>query len=678
MIPISSTFTAACSHLNIRETGLVLRFLIRFHGNPAHPSLSLERVVNARSDNIWSARLNDETRVILKKEGESWIAVYVGLHDDAYRWAMTHEVGRHPVTHHWQVVEMPVVAARPVATPPRARSVLARFTDQYLLSLGLPESWLPVLRPISDRTEFDHYLDRLPDEVAIRLLDLVDGRQVELPTPVSSDAPLKDLQSVSTGLVIVQSDRQLEAILNEPMAKWIAFLHPSQKKLVEAPGRGPVKVTGSAGTGKTVAAMHRARHLASLGHRVLVTSFVQTLCHNIKRNLHIFCTDEEMERIDVINVHRMASEILSQADQHWTALSENELLELIHTIKSDHPAPLDSKQLLIEWVSIIEHQGIETWKEYQSANRSGRGRALSVRERREVWNILDLVRQRLEELRQTTWEGLCRRAAALLPTIRSRRGGWLYDAVVVDELQDLKPQELHFIARLAPVRNLFLAGDAGQQIYPGRITLNSIGVDVRGRSTVLRVNYRTTEQIRTFADGILTSTVDDLDGGTESRVETRSLLRGSNPVIRGFQTRADQYNFVTSEIERLLKLGYSLDSIGVFARQSSNLGLLRQRFNQAGIPFFELKKDQFPQAPAVNIGTMHRAKGLEFKVVFVVDLDDLNMPNQKAITSRADHVMREEALILERQLLYVSVTRARDLACLTWAGTPSRFLTASG
>ena len=681
MITISSTFTTACARLNLQQTGMVFRFLTRFHGDPAHPSLRLERLYDSRSTNLWSARVNDELRTIIKKDGGTWIAVYVGLHDEAYRWAANHEVGRHPVTHHWQVVEMPIVpppaAISPSSGPP---PILARHSDQYLMSLGVPEAWLPVLRPIANRAEFDRQVEKLPLEVGVRLLDLVDGRAVELPRPIAPDAKIKELQAMSQDLVVVQNDQELQMILREPMAKWIAFLHPSQKMLVTAESRGPVKITGSAGTGKTVVALHRARQLAREGQRVLITSFVQTICHNIEHNLRHLCTDEELAKISVIHVHRLASDILHRANQHWTAVTEKELLEMIGTIDPGSTVPdcpLDHEQLLIEWMTIVEHQGIETWADYRAANRAGRGRALTVRERRAVWTVLEQIRDRLRSTQSTTWEGLCRLAAAQLPPLRSRQKDSGYDAVIVDELQDLKPQELHLIARLAPVRNLFLAGDAGQRIYPGRVTLHTLGIDVRGRSTILRLNYRTTEQIRLYADRLLAEAADDLDGGIENRRLTRSLLRGHEPILKAFDTRKEQHDFVAAEIARLLANGFTPDSIGVFARQSSNLEMLKTRFTRGGLPFFHLKRDEFPVEPAVNLGTMHRAKGLEFKVVFVVDLDDENMPNRNAIEAKADHIVREEQLDLERQLLYVSVTRARDLVYLTWAGSPSRFLTLS-
>ncbi|MFN9741191.1 MAG: 3'-5' exonuclease [Acidobacteriota bacterium] len=678
MITISYSFTTACAGLDPAQTGHALHFLAGFPEDPANPWRNIELVATSPRAGLWSARVGEDLRAILKYEGGpsgsadggGWIAVYIGSAAEAQRWAATHEAGRHPVTNHWQVVTIPAAVS---ASPP-AGSLLEAYDDQYLLALGVPAAWLPRLRPIGARAEFDRQVGQLPSEVAGRLLDLVEGRTVDLPRPIAPDAPLTELQAASPELAVIRNAQYLDLILRQPMAKWIAFLHPSQRRLVTAESRGPVKVTGSAGTGKTVVAMHRARHLAGQGLRVLVTSYVQTICHNIEHNLRYICTDAELLNITVLHVHRLASDILRRANQSWTAIGEKDLLAIIKTLDHGSDCPLDREQLLIEWMTIIEHQGIETWPEYRAANREGRGPALTVRERRDVWAILDQLRERLQAERLTTWEGLCRLAAAQLPELRSRTGEWRYDAVIVDELQDLKPQELHLVARLAPLRNLFLVGDAGQKIYPGKVTLNTLGVDVRGRSFSLRLNYRTTEEIRRYADQIIALQVDDLDGGTESRQSTRSLLHGLDPVRRGFETRTDQHRFVADEIARLLGCGWTPDSIGVFARQANNLESLRRQLEAAKIPFFQLKHDEFPVEPAVNLGTMHRAKGLEFKVVFVVDLDDGNMPNRSAIEARQDHVVREEQLVLERQLLYVSITRARDLVYLTWAGTPSRFL----
>ena len=677
MIPMASTFIGAVEGFNNSETGQVFTFLNKFHQNPAHPSFSLERVNKSKSPNIWAARVSSDFRAILCRQGESWIAVYVDHHDQAYRWAETHKVGLHPVTQQWQIVEMPVVrdGEKKSARLRTAKAIFEKHSDEYLLSLGLPEEWLPVVRQVRTEAELSQLVDRMPDDVGLRLLDLADGKLVLPPAPLQPDAPLAAIEATTSQLVVVQTERQLQSILSQPLAKWIAFLHPAQKKLVNFESKGATKVTGSAGTGKTVVAMHRARHLASQGQRVLVTSFTQTICQNIERNLRLFCTKEEMFNISVINVHKLALAVLRETKDRWSPLSDDQVAEMIAAIHPGEACPLDPAQMLVEFQEIIEPQAITSWNEYRGASRAGRGRALAVKERKEVWAVLEQLLQRLERKRQASWQGICRQAATHLPPLTAKRASWRYDAVIVDEVQDLKPQELHFLARLAPAKNLLLAGDAGQQIYPGRVSLNSIGIDVRGRSSVLRINYRTTEQIRKFADHFLAEEFDDLDGGLENRGQTRSVLQGAEPILKGFPTRAEQVKFVVAEIRRLLDSGrYSLEDIAVFARQSNNLDTLETQLRRVKVPYYELKSEEPPRQPSINLGTMHRAKGLEFKVVFVIDLHDGNVPHLKSVEAGADEVVQAARLASERQLLYVSVTRARDLAYLVWAGSPSRFL----
>jgi superfamily I DNA/RNA helicase len=370
-------------------------------------------------------------------------------------------------------------------------------------------------------------------------------------------------------------------------------------------------------------------------------------------------------------VHKLAADLLKGAGQTWQPLDDKEIARLLEPLYPGRTCPLDMEQLLAEWQAVVEAQGLTTWEQYRSASRAGRGRALTIKDRKAVWEVLGKLHDRLEQQHAATYAGLCRRAAALF---QSGQHASPFDAVIVDELQDLKAQELLFLAQLAPNQNLMLVGDAGQRIYSGKVTLKTLGIDVRGRSYVLRINYRTTEQIRRFADQLLEAEADDLDGGRETRNETRSLLSGPQPILQSFANRQAQNDFVCAKIQEFLAQGRTPDEIGVFARQTKLLEMLETRLKRAGIPLYRLSKEEFPHAPAVNLGTMHRAKGLEFKIVFVLDVADEYLPTASVLQNKKDEQLREEFIELERQLLYVSVTRARDAVFLTWAGTPSRFL----
>ncbi|MFZ4984963.1 MAG: 3'-5' exonuclease [Blastocatellia bacterium] len=677
MIPLASTFVDSLENLNNNDSGLILKFLNKFHQNPALPSLSLERLSKIHSSNIWSARVNNDLRAILCQESGVWIAIYVDHHDPAYRWAENHQVGKHPITGEWQIVPVPVVTGKEKPGPraKAAKGIFDRHSNDYLLSLGVPEIWLPLLREVKTEEKLHELLDQMPVDVAIRLLDLSQGRTVLPPVPLSETSTLAELEAGTSQLVVVQSERQLQSILKEPMAKWMAFLHPTQKKLVNYESKGATKVTGSAGTGKTVVAMHRARHLASEGRRVLVTSFTQTICKNIERNLRLICSKEEMWNISVIHVHKLAAAVLRENKDRWIPRTDDQVGEIIRTIHPGAGCPLDAAQMLVEYLTIVVPQEINSWDQYRGASRAGRGRPLTVKERKEVWPVLGRLIETMNRKRLCTWQGLSLQAAQHLPPVTAKRAKWRYDAVIVDEVQDLKPLDLHFLARLAPVKNLLVAGDAGQQIYPGRVSLNSVGIDVRGRSTVLKINYRTTEQIREFADRLLPADFDDLDEGLENRGQTRSVLRGIDPILHGFDSAKHQYEFVVGEIKNLITDNrYREDEIAIFARQANSFQEIIKHLRKSKIPYFELSKEGDPAEPAVNLGTMHRAKGLEFKVVFVIDLHDGNVPHLKTVNASADEIAKAERMASERQLLYVGITRARDLAYLTWAETPSQFL----
>lgn len=627
-------------------------FCQEFQKNPRQPGHSLERLHNS---GYWSARISQDLRAILGKEGDLWLFLHAGHHDEAYRWAGKSRLALHPTTGVLQLVQLvETVEHRTVVKD--VPGIFREHADEYLVSLGVPPEWLPTLRQVTNEDQLLEIASGLPDDVQERLFQLADGELVTPPAPVRK-GKLLEHPDFKARFYVVEGEEDLARLLAAPLEKWLAFLHPSQSKLATGTFNGPVKVTGSAGTGKTVVAMHRARHLAGQGKRVLLTTYVGTLADNLKHSLSLLCQPEELARITVTTVHTQAQSMV----KGWRGVPDEEIHKRIEQHQAHAAGAFDTRFMLSEWSRVLSPAGIRTWEDYRAARRVGRGRPLSVKERATLWRVFEKVLESLEQDRLEDFSGICRRALASISEP-------VFDAVIVDEVQDLKAQELKLLAGLG--RELMLVGDAGQRIYPGGASLASLGIKTQGRSYTLRINYRTTEQIRRFADQVLGRMVEDLDGEMEERKGTRSLLKGPEPEVRAFATPADQQDFILTKLRALHGEGLEWSDIAMFTRTNSLVERWEAMLTEAGIPVFVLGRKA---RGGVRLGTMHRAKGLEFKSVVVPDASERYVPNQTVLQS-ADTAEREETLAQERRLLYVSLTRARDDAIVTCVGALSPFL----
>ena len=664
--------------LTPKEQARVVSFITTFQADPSNPGISLERLHRARSKNVWSGRITRDLRAILYKDGSTWAIICAGHHDEAYEWAERREIGRHSVIGSLQIVEAvetvrEVERIIEVQVSPEVPATFADHSDEYLLSLGVPETWLPTVRQVRDDDQLLVVCERLPPEIGDRLFLLAAGEFVTPPVPNPPDQPVTRAADTRSRFYLVEDVAGLQAALAAPLDRWVAFLHPAQRELVERQYSGPAKVSGSAGTGKTVVGMHRARHLAKAGEQVLFTTYVKTLCENIEINLDKLCAGEVRERIDVSTVHTQALRLVRLAEPRARPARDNEADEILERLRVRYAHTYEARFVRAEWDYVVRLQGLESWAEYRKARRTGRGRALSVRARKDLWKVFGGVLEDLRDRGAYDWSGLCRRAADLI-----EEGAVCspFTAVIVDEVQDLKPPEIRFLRALCGERleNLMLCGDAGQRIYPGGFSLSALGIEVRGRASILRINYRTTEQIRRLADRMLGEVTDDLDGGTETRSGTRSLLRGPNPVLVARGSQHEELEAAVGQIQRWCEGGLNPESIGVFARTSKRLESLSRVLDDASIAWRSLAGEASLGTGGVRLGTMHRAKGLEFKVVLVLDCGDAVVPHPASLRGLDDPQDLEAASAREQRLLYVAMTRARDELVVSWTGRPSRYL----
>ncbi len=670
---IAKEFFPSTSKLQANEQTRVIQFVTRFQEDPAHPGISLEKI-NTPGGNLWSGRVSQDIRAILYKDGDTWAVLHVDHHDDAYEWAERKQVGPHSVTGALQIVDVAEVQETRAALQSNGRTkaptgIFGHHSEDYLLSLGVPEAWLPAVFEIQNEAALFDVCEKLPEDVAERLIDLATGIHVTPPAP-ERDKPPRQVPDTRRRFWVAESSEELRLALEAPLERWIAFLHPSQRAIVKGEFNGPVKVTGSAGTGKTVVALHRARELARKENRVLLTSFVTTLCENLERSLALITTPEVRDRITVATVHSIALQLLRENGHSIQPASGEETRAALNAASVG--VPFDREFVRSEWDNVIQRQGIAEWNEYRATRRTGRGSALSVRDRKTLWGVFEDTRERLADRHKITWADLCIQATELL-------GAGLvspFDAVVVDEVQDLNAAEIRFLwalARHSP-GNFMVVGDTGQRIYPGGFSLRSLGIEVRGRSHILRINYRTTEQIRRSADALLGHESDDMNSGTERRDQARSLLGGPDPELREHATWNDEIEKTVGQVELWKRSGLDGDDIAVFLRTNQLAEQMENRFLHEGIEVSRLTRDSSLSAGGVRVGSMHRAKGLEFKAVVVAGVTASLLPHPQSLRRVTDPKDREDAIELERRLLYVAMTRARDELLVSWHGKPSEFL----
>jgi hypothetical protein len=681
---IAATFTDSLARLTGDEQKAVKTTAFDLQMNPASPGLSFHRLEKARDKNFWSLRVSSDIRLIVHKSQGNLLLCYVDHHDRAYDWAARRKVETHPTTGAAQLVEIretvkeviiPVYVQADLPTPPKPR-LFSDKPDQELLGYGVPAEWLNDVRQATE----DSLLllaDRLPGEAAEALLELATGgkpRVMQPATPITNPFDHPDAQRRFRVMTNVE---ELERALDFPWEKWTVFLHPEQRQWVERDYRGPARVSGSAGTGKTIVALHRAAHLARThpDARVLLTTFSDTLANALHTKLKRLIGSEPRlaERIDVYSLDAIGLRLYKSHCGPAKLASREGVRELL----SDAAKAISGHKfslyfLLTEWEQVVDAWQLETWESYRDVARLGRKTRLPEAQRTVLWSIFERVHTGLKERKLITQAGLFTGLASALAKGKNPP----FDFVVVDEAQDISVSGLRFLAALGGGRSnaLFFAGDLGQRIFQQPFSWKSLGVDIRGRSRTLRINYRTSHQIRQQADRLLGPEVTDVDGNIEDRSDTVSVFNGPPPVIRVLPTESEEIKFVGTWLADQSKAGVLPHEFGVFVRSAAQLDRARAAVKESGLSFKILDEHVETSSGHVSISTMHLAKGLEFRAVAVMACDDEIIPLQERIETVGDDADLQEVYDTERHLLYVACTRARDHLLVTSVEPASEFL----
>ena len=680
---IADTFTDSLSRLTGDEQKAVKTTAFDLQLNPANPGFSFHKLDKAKDKNFWSVRVSSDIRLIVHKTEASLLLCYVDHHDKAYDWAARRKLETHPKTGAAQLVEIretvqEIVVPKYVEAPkpvPAKKPLFAKISDDNLLSYGVPAEWLHDVRQATDDTLLT-LADHLPSEAAEALLELATGGKPRMPEQVAAANPF-DHPDAQRRFRVMSNVEELQRALEFPWEKWTIFLHPEQRQWVERDYSGPARVSGSAGTGKTIVALHRAVFLARTNPnaRVLLATFSDTLSNALRTKLKRLVSHEPRlaERIDVYAMNAIGTRLYKSHFGQVNLATREIILELLSVASKEVGKHKFSLHFLYtEWEQVVDAWQLDSWEAYRDVARLGRKTRLPEQQRTVLWSIFERVRSSLTAKKLITYPGLFSRLLSIMATSKNPP----FDFAVVDEAQDISISHLRFFAALGGNRPnaLFFAGDLGQRIFQQPFSWKALGVNIRGRSRTLRVNYRTSHQIRMQADRLLEPEVSDADGNVDDRRDTVSVFNGPPPVIHVLKSEKEEIKTVSAWLSEHLKTGVAPHECGVFVRSEAELPRARAAVEDAGVPFKVLDEHVETTSGYASISTMHLAKGLEFRAVAVMACDDEIIPLQQRIETVGDDADLQEVYDTERHLLYVACTRARDYLLVTSVEPASEFL----
>ena len=691
---LADTFQAALARLTNEEQKAVKLTVFDLQQNPSDPSLRFHRIETSRDANFWSLRVNRDIRLVVHKTGASFLVAYVAHHDNAYRWAERRRIDTHPRTGAAQIVEVrerveeitipkyveaetPEVPMAAEASEPFHHPLFRELGNDALLGIGVPEDWLEDVRQASEDT-FLNLVDYMPDEAAEALLEYMTTGRLAVPGKRPADTDPFAHPDAQRRFRVMENVEELKQALDYPWDQWAIYLHPAQRRLIDEVFSGPTRVAGSAGTGKTVVALHRAAHVLRTDKqaRLLLTTFSSPLSNALEYKLKCLLHDDPNrdDRVSIRPFDGVAKELFTLIHGHDPKVAGREHVAsaLNQAAKALELDGFTDRFLMSEWRYVIDAWQIDGPDAYAVVPRLGRRNRLGSRQRERLWPVFEHARAHLAKQHRHTPAGICEEVAGYY----EHRLDKPFTHILVDEAQDLGVPELKMLAAIASddPQALFFAGDLGQRIFQKPFSWLGLGIDVRGRSHTLKVNYRTSHQIRQSADRLLPALVRDVDGIEEDRRGTVSLFNGPRPDIRTHANADDEIRAMGLVIREAMDRGTSAEDIGVFVRSADELSRAGAAVKQAGQSPLTLSDRVEDRTGHISIGTMHLAKGLEFRQVIVMACDENVLPDQDRVDTVADEAELDDVHDTERHLFYVACTRARESLIVSGVLPASEFL----
>ena len=691
---LSETFFDAVFKLPKKTQEKVVAFQKKFREDPTTLGIHLEPIAQFKNNALRTARLDDNYRIVVGVlNGDNYSLLYVANHEEAYRWGMNKRFVWNEHTQACQLVTITETEEQPAVTSPTSSKESPYFAgvpNEKLLKIGIPQEMIARVLEIKNLDDLDALEPILPVDAYENIFNIMDGENIDaiITTIEEGQAHANEDELLSDNnkrrFVELTDDDALQQIIEQGMDKWQIFLHPSQRKLVNAEYKGTIKVSGGAGTGKTIAAIHRLKHLCETpGVNVLFTTYTRTLCENLAASIEKLGVPKQkytLSNIDKVLLDVAEKYKVKDGYKVLDYSGDEESLKLWREVLETEVTEFDEQFLYDEYIDVIVYFGNKDAKQYMMQPRVGRTKALSRKQRIDIWKLVEKyvtlkqerrVVDRLELFNETT-------------TYLNENDIHPYTNVIADEFQDFSNPELKFLRALVAegCNDLFLTGDPIQRIYTGRkINFGAAGINVRGvRSKKLKINYRTTEPIKRVAIGVVKGMeFDDMDGGKENTNGYVSLIHeGEAPQYRIVDDANAEVQQVIDWMKECQKSDIKLSEICIAAPSMNLLKDIQSRLHHDGTDYKVLKGTQKQgSSDGVALCTLHSLKGLEYRVIILIGINERNLPSKATEGypfSGMDKVAQKEFLSSKRSLLYVAITRARQLVYMVGIGEPTGLL----
>lgn len=653
-------------------------FQRKFKENPYSHNINLEKIVTFKDNNLRTARVTNEYRAIIGVlPGEEFCLLHIDHHDEAMAWASNKKFVWNEFVSSFQIV--PVMNVEPTVveqnTAPTIELPFAKFEDEQLLKIGVPEELISLVKNIKDIEDLDANEKKLPSDIFEHLFYLIDG-SVDIRDIITEieEGKAAELNSANNKrrFIEITNDEELDRMIDGDLEKWQIFLHPSQRIIVESDYKGSVKVSGGAGSGKTVAALHRLKKLSMNAEKesILFTTFTHALVTNIKQRIINLGVNQDACKI--ANIDEVARDLAKKY-----GVITDEIIDLNckngkkiwEDIVDEFTTEFSPEFLYQEYLDVIAYNNLNSERDYMRQSRIGRGTSLSPKKRKDIWALVEIYRERKSE------SGYIDRADLFnkLTNFLKSENLFPYQHVIADEIQDFSNPELRLIRALVPegADDLFMVGDPYQRIYNNKgINFSSVGINVRGkRSRRLRVNYRTTEEIKRSAISLVKGIeYDDFDGEKETLNGYVSLMSGPKPEYKVASSKEEEYEIIQKFIKECIENGIKYSEIAISCYFKDSLKSYQSLLHTSKIPYQNLTGNNVMDKDGVVLSTLHNMKGLEFKAVVIADVNESTYSYVPAEIDRTDKILMNSFDKSKRSLYYVAITRAMQRVLITGCG----------